>query len=302
VASIPAVVEQPVRTFEHDVCLSYASEQRAYVDDVAAHLARKGIDAFYDRKMIADTWGLRLTERLDYVYRRASRHCVIFVSSDYARKAWPTIELSSAVARVLEDADDTYILPARFDETEVPGLPHSIAFIDLRQHSPAEVGERIAEKIGGPSRPLPGPVPEAVRAVDVRLVRDPSRPVNRFFGSLDLRNPRIEAVRGCATAAGRLFYAAADDLLPTRLRLGGFRREREVGRQLAGQTGDGRWVTVGENVRSLRRAFEQVLPDLGLFWGRRLPLLTIPTEESVAEYRTEADEVCRQIRLLHPAR
>jgi hypothetical protein len=307
------VVEQQVRTFEFDVCLSYASEQRVYVDDVAADLERRGIDAYYDQMRAADTWGRRLTEHLDFIYRQASRYCVIFVSADYARKVWPTVELSSAVARMLEDPDGAYILPARFDDTELPGLPQSMGFIDLRQHSSVAVGGWIAQRIGAPIRPLPEPEPqprsepEPIRAVDVRLVPDRSKLVNHLFGSANPRNPLIEAVRDSANAAGQAFHAAADDLLSTRLLLGGAWREREVGRRLAGETGDGRWVTVGENVRSLRREIDRVLPDLrfglaGAVVRGRPPLITIPTEESVAEYRTAADEVRRQIRLLHPAR
>jgi hypothetical protein len=66
-------------------------------------------------------WGKDLYEHLDYIYGRAARYCVLFISNDYAKKVWTTHERRSAQARALEEHEE-YILPARFDDTEVPAL------------------------------------------------------------------------------------------------------------------------------------------------------------------------------------
>jgi hypothetical protein len=97
--------------FEFDVCLSFAGENRAYVEEAAARLTEAGIRVFYDKYEQADLWGKDLYAHLDYVYRKAARYCVLFVSAAYARKNWTNHERQSAQARALE-ANQEYVLPA----------------------------------------------------------------------------------------------------------------------------------------------------------------------------------------------
>jgi len=40
------------------------------------------------------------------------------------------------------------LLPARFDETDIPGLPSSVGYIDLRTTTGAELAELILRKLG----------------------------------------------------------------------------------------------------------------------------------------------------------
>ncbi len=81
------------------------------------------------------------------IYRMDGRYCVMFISKHYAAKAWPTAERRSALARAIEERTD-YILPARFDNTEVPGLRPTIHYIDLSRKTPEELGRLILEKVG----------------------------------------------------------------------------------------------------------------------------------------------------------
>jgi hypothetical protein len=39
------------------------------------------------------------------------------------------------------------ILPVRFDETEIPGLPPTIGYLDLRVLTPAKLAELIRQKV-----------------------------------------------------------------------------------------------------------------------------------------------------------
>lgn len=87
--------------FSYDVALSFAGEQRAYVEKVAAALRRRGIRPFYDDYEQAVLWGKDLYEHLDWVYQKAARYCVLFASEAYARKVWTTHERRSAQARAL---------------------------------------------------------------------------------------------------------------------------------------------------------------------------------------------------------
>jgi len=50
---------------------------------------------------------------------------------------------------VLEERTE-YILPARFDDTEIDGLRPTIGYLDLRALSPEELGRAILEKLGRP--------------------------------------------------------------------------------------------------------------------------------------------------------
>lgn len=115
----------------YDVCLSYAGEDRAYVDEVATILRSQGVRVFYDRFEETELWGKDLYEHFVHIYRDAARFCILFISKAYAKKAWPTHERRTAQERALQEHSE-YVLPARFDDTEVPGLRGTIAYLDLR--------------------------------------------------------------------------------------------------------------------------------------------------------------------------
>jgi len=133
--------------FTYDVALSFAGEQRRYVEKVAAALRRRGRQPFYDDYEKAELWGKDLYEHLDRVYQKDARYCVLFASEAYARKVWTTHERRSAQARALQSASE-YVLPVRFDDTEIPGLRPTVAYIDGLTTSPAALAKLIVEKLG----------------------------------------------------------------------------------------------------------------------------------------------------------
>ncbi|RAS60203.1 TIR domain-containing protein [Lentzea atacamensis] len=135
------------RVPKYDVCLSFAGEDRYYVEEVARHLTDLGVSRFYDTDEQADLWGKNLVEHLDQIYRKDSRFCVMFISEAYARKMWTKHERQAAFDRALV-SDIEYVLPARFDDTEIPALRVGTGYIDLRNRTPRELAEMIAEKVG----------------------------------------------------------------------------------------------------------------------------------------------------------
>lgn len=135
-----------IKNYEYDVVLSFAGEDRQYVDEVAKYLSGKGIKVFYDDYEKVDLWGKDLYEHLDDVYRNKGRFCVMFLSKHYAEKLWTDHERKSAQARAFQEQSE-YILPARFDDTEVAGIRPTVGYIDLRVTSPEELGSRILEKL-----------------------------------------------------------------------------------------------------------------------------------------------------------
>jgi hypothetical protein len=142
---------------KYHVALSFAGEDRAYVEQVANHLRRAGVDVFYDKYEKVDLWGKDLFEHLSDVYKNKARFTVIFISEDYGRKLWARHERRAAQTRAFNESAE-YILPARFDDTEVPGLNETVGFLDLRETSPEELSHAIAEKLvlsGVALRPTP---------------------------------------------------------------------------------------------------------------------------------------------------
>jgi hypothetical protein len=132
--------------FPYDVALSFAGENRAYVERVAEELSKTKVRVFYDGYEQVNLWGKDLYSHLDAVYRKQARFCVLFVSSEYRSKVWTNHERRSAQARALEENRE-YILPVRLDSTELDGLPNTIGYIDARSTPPEELAELIVQKL-----------------------------------------------------------------------------------------------------------------------------------------------------------
>jgi hypothetical protein len=132
----------------YDVCLSFAGEDRAFVEHIADKLRERAVRVFYDRYERANLWGKDLYAHLASVYSD-SRYCVIFVSVHYARKLWPNHELRSAQERAFKDVDTEYILPIRLDDTTLPGIRATVGYLDAKDISKDEIVEMICQKLSG---------------------------------------------------------------------------------------------------------------------------------------------------------
>jgi hypothetical protein len=132
---------------EYDVALSFAGEDRGYVEQVAECLKKQGVHPFYDLCEEASLWGRDLYVHLDDVYRKQARFCVMFISQHYKDKLWTNHERESAQARAFEENRE-YILPARFDDTEIPGIRPTTGYIDLRGKAPKALCRLILQKLG----------------------------------------------------------------------------------------------------------------------------------------------------------
>ena len=131
----------------YEVALSFAGEQREYVEEVARALQSRGIAVFYDEFEKVSLWGKHLSEELHSVYECRSAMAVIFVSKDWVEKAWPRHERRAILSRGVQESGE-YVLPVRFDDTQVIGLPKSVSYLRADDHSPAELAAMITEKLG----------------------------------------------------------------------------------------------------------------------------------------------------------
>lgn len=152
--------------WEFDIALSFASEDRAYVQSVAAILRERSVRVFYDEFFTVELWGADLYTVLAEVYRRRSRFTAVFVSHHYIAKPWTRHERQSAQARALI-SDAPYLLPIRLDNSELAGLRPTVGYITAPSN-PAELADLICQKLGNAEQAgLPAPrVMRVPRTVD----------------------------------------------------------------------------------------------------------------------------------------
>jgi hypothetical protein len=185
------------QVFDYDIALSYAGEDRAYVGQIAASLQELGVRLFYDEYAAAELWGNDLYAVLDDVYRKRARFTVMFVSRHYVTKPWTQHERQSAQARALTDTG-AYILPVRIDDSELPGLRPTVAYIDARTTSPEKLIERIQQKLSatpGITSPNP-PILRSPRTAEQKRELLAQRPDGwehmLYAGEIWLRRQRLE--------------------------------------------------------------------------------------------------------------
>ena len=175
--------------YEFDVGLSFAGEQRNYVDEVARELKSYGVSIFYDHAEQVTLWGKELLLYLDEIYQHKCQYCVLFISKAYAEKRWTRHELKSALERAFREKKE-YILPARFDNTKIPGLRDTIGYIDLKRVSPKELATFLLEKLENPLKrnympPVLDRLFEDLGVIDdFELQESIQRIAWRFFGVL----------------------------------------------------------------------------------------------------------------------
>jgi hypothetical protein len=131
---------------DYDVALSFAGEDREYVEKVAQALRDAGIRVFYDKLEESELWGKNLYTYLSDVYQNRARFTVMFISRWYAEKRWTNHEREAAQARALTESKE-YILPARFDDTELPGMLSTTGYVSLEERAPAEIARLILQKL-----------------------------------------------------------------------------------------------------------------------------------------------------------
>lgn len=131
---------------KYDVCFSFADEQREYVESVYNALIDLNIYVFYDKAFEVNLWGKNLLETFSEIYLSKAKYCIMFISKEYADKAWTKYEKRNILERSFQQNSE-YILPVRFDSTEVPGLFNSLMYLDATKYSPVELAEKIREKL-----------------------------------------------------------------------------------------------------------------------------------------------------------
>lgn len=131
--------------YEFDVALSYAGEDQHLVLPVVARLKDLGVALFHDKEREAEKWGVDLVEYFSQAFTQRARYVLLFSSKHYVDK-WARLQRRAAFGRAVEQHTE-YVLPIRVDDTEVPGLSPTIAYLDLRVHDAGTIADAVVQKL-----------------------------------------------------------------------------------------------------------------------------------------------------------
>ena len=196
--------------WQWDVALSFAAEQRDYVERVARALQAQGVRCFYDADEQIELWGKYLAEELPRIYAEESAAVVVFVSAEYAARDWTRLERRAALNRAVRERRE-YVLPARFDDSELPG----VVTVDLRRYTPEQFAGLVAAKVAGlAGSPPDGQQARTGPAVAGRLLAEVTDPfaleVHRPVQPEDAPGGLPELVPSTRTGAGGCGITPAD--------------------------------------------------------------------------------------------
>ena len=171
-----------------DVALSFAGAQRRYVEQVASALKARGVRCFYDADEQIELWGKYLAEELPAIYAEQAAAVVVFVSAEYAARDWTRLERRAALNRAVRERQE-YVLPARFDDTPLPGLLSDLVAVDLRGRTPEQFAAMVADKLARLAISAAAPLADA---------GDPARGAQLAppAGAVRARRRRSAAARG----------------------------------------------------------------------------------------------------------
>jgi hypothetical protein len=134
-----------VKQYEYDVALSFAGEDRSYVEIIAKELESRGIKVFYDKFEEDALWGKDLRQHLGYLFGKGAAFCVMFISKMYIKKNWCNLERTSAIQR--QNNGEEYILPVCLDLTRIEGITDRFGYLEAKNYSPVLLAETIIKKI-----------------------------------------------------------------------------------------------------------------------------------------------------------
>lgn len=169
----PAVETGGMEDKQYDIAVSFAGEQRDYVERVVAACKQRGLVVFYDRDKNNDWWGGNFIRQQRTVYSSRTRFFVPFISNEYLSRPIPMDEFSSAMMTAVKQGDG-YILPVLMGNTTVPVdllHPH-VHYLRAEDYSPEALADALVRKIGSArdAGQAPTPVGEVIeQALQFRM-------------------------------------------------------------------------------------------------------------------------------------
>jgi hypothetical protein len=152
--------EEMSTTEEFDVLLSFAGPERHYARAIYEVATANGLRVFLDEEFQAEIWGKNLVEYLHETYRERGRFVVGLISKSYCDRAYTKVERRAALDRLINQ-DIEYFLPVCVDDSWIPGLPKSTAYLDIRKIGVLGVCDSLLEKVFGKKQKLS--IPDGLR-------------------------------------------------------------------------------------------------------------------------------------------
>jgi hypothetical protein len=134
------------QSYEYDIALSFAGENRDIVDNIAKTLRESGVSVFYDNFEKHILWGKRLSQYFQETYGESTHFVVPFISEEYSAKDWTDFEFTIARSES-KNRKTEFILPVRIDDTKIVGLPHDVAYLDYNIEGIEGIVENILLKL-----------------------------------------------------------------------------------------------------------------------------------------------------------
>lgn len=162
-------------THKYDLAVSFAGEERNYVEQTVRACQALGMSVFYDKDKTNEWWGGNFIRAQRTIYSSQTRFFVPFLSANYLAKPIPMDEFSAAMMTAVKQGNG-YILPVLVDDTRIPAEllhPH-IQYLRASQYTPEELARQLQQKVqtakAEGQRPADiGPVVE--KALQVRLAK-----------------------------------------------------------------------------------------------------------------------------------
>lgn len=132
---------------KYDVALSFAEEDRAFVEEVLGLLKEKGIRVYYDDDQRVAAAGKDLGAYLDQVYRLQSKFCIAFISEHYEKKQWAMHELRIAQARSRFQKKAAYIIPYLLDDSSYADEFKGVVCFIYRKYNAQEFADAIEKML-----------------------------------------------------------------------------------------------------------------------------------------------------------
>jgi serine/threonine protein kinase len=134
----------------YDIALSYAGCDRSVAEALYRKL-RNHCRVFFDQdpSQKADLWGADLSTHLHQVYSEQSRYCIVLISREYVERVWTNWERRAILQRMVNSRTGQYILPVQIEAVDVPGLPTTIAMLQLRKEGIDGIVSAALRKVRG---------------------------------------------------------------------------------------------------------------------------------------------------------
>ncbi|HEX7307237.1 toll/interleukin-1 receptor domain-containing protein [Lentzea sp.] len=134
---------------EYDIAVSFAGEQRDYVERTVEAAKAAGLRVFYDRDMTVEWWGKNVLVEQRKVYGSRTRFFVPFISTEYLEKPYPRDELDAAMLTAVKQGNG-YILPVLMGDVVVPPEllhPH-VVYLRSDGYTPERLADALCERVG----------------------------------------------------------------------------------------------------------------------------------------------------------